>query len=54
MEGRKPNQFKSYFSRWREVRFFRSIRDTAKELGFSKHRVGRAYHNGRNRIGQYE
>ena len=37
-----------------EVRFFRSIRDAARELGFSEHGVGRAYHNGRNRIGQYE
>ena len=37
-----------------EVRFFRSIKDAARELGFSKHGVGRAYHDGRNRISQYE
>ena len=37
-----------------EVRFFRSIHDTARELGFSKREVGRAYHDSRNRIGQYE
>ena len=37
-----------------EVRFFRSIRDAARELGCSECGVGRAYHDGRNRIGQYE
>ena len=37
-----------------EVRFFRSIWETARELGFSERGVGRAYHDGRNRIGQYE
>ena len=37
-----------------EVRFFRSIRDAARELGFSEHGLGRAYHDGRDRIGQYE
>ena len=37
-----------------EVRFFRSIKDAARELGFSERGVGRAYHDGRNRIGQYE
>ena len=37
-----------------EVRFFRSIKDAARELGFSECGVGRAYHYGRNRIGQYE
>ena len=26
-----------------EVRFFRSIKDAARELGFSEHGVGRAY-----------
>ena len=37
-----------------EVRFFRSIKDATRELGFSERGVGRAYHDGRNRIGQYE
>ena len=37
-----------------EVRFFRSMKDAARELGFSEHGVGRAYHDGRNRISQYE
>ena len=37
-----------------EVKFIRSICDAARELGFSEHGVGRAYHDGRNRIGQYE
>ena len=37
-----------------EVRFFRSIKDAARELGFSECGVGTAYHDGRNRIGQHE
>ena len=37
-----------------EVRFFRSIKDAARELGFSERGVGRAYHDGRNGISQYE
>ena len=37
-----------------EVTFFRSIKDAARELGFSERGGGRAYHDGRNRIGQYE
>ena len=37
-----------------EVRFFRSIKDAARELEFSERGVGRAYHDSRNRIGQYE
>ena len=37
-----------------EVKFFRSTRDAARELGFSERGVGRAYHDGRNRIGQYQ
>ena len=37
-----------------EVRFLRSTKDAVRELGFSERGVGRAYHDGRNRIGQYE
>ena len=37
-----------------EVRYFRSITDTARELGFSDTAVRRAYRDNRPRIGQYE
>ena len=37
-----------------EVRFFRSSKDAVRDLGFSERGDGRAYHDGRNRIGQYE
>ena len=37
-----------------EVRFFRSIKDAVRELGLSERGVRRAYHDGRNRISQYE
>ena len=55
MAGRKPIPINlKATSPDGEVRFFRSIKDAARELGFSERRVGRAYHDGRNRIGQYE
>ena len=34
--------------------FSEVLRMLARELGFSERGVGRAYHDGRNRIGQYE
>ena len=37
-----------------ETKMFTSIHDAAKELGFSKHGVGKAFHKKRNRIGEYE
>ena len=33
---------------------FTSIGEAAKELGSSKHGVGKAFHEKRNRIGEYE
>ena len=32
---------------------FKTIREAAEGLGFSQRRVGKAYHAGRNRIGEY-
>ena len=37
-----------------ETKTFASIGEAAKELGFSKHGVGKAFHEKRNRIGEYE
>ena len=37
-----------------ETKMFTSISEAAKELGFSKHGVGKAFHEKRNRIGGYE
>ena len=37
-----------------EVRFFKTIREAVRELGFSERGMGKAYHAGRNRIGEYE
>ena len=37
-----------------ETKTFTSIGKAAKELGFSKHGVGKAFHEKRNRIGKYE
>ena len=37
-----------------ETKTFTSIGEAAKELGFSKHGVGKAFHEKRNRIGEYE
>ena len=55
MAGRKPISINlKSTSPDGEVRFFRSICNVAGELGFSERGVGRAYHDGRNRIGQYE
>ena len=50
----EENQYLKATSPDGEVKFFRGIKDAARELGFSECRVGRAYHDGRNRIGQYE
>ena len=36
-----------------ETKTFTSISEAAKELGFSKHGVGKAFHEKRNRIGEY-
>ena len=55
MAGRKPILINlKVTSPDGEVRFFRSIKDAVRELGFSECEVGRAYHDSRNRIGQYE
>ena len=37
-----------------ETKTFTSIGEAAKELGFSEHGVGKAFHEKRNRIGEYE
>ena len=37
-----------------ETKRFTSIGEAAKELGFSECRVGKAFHEKRNRIGEYE
>ena len=37
-----------------ETKTFTSISEAAKELGFSKHGVGKGFHEKRNRIGEYE
>ena len=37
-----------------ETKTFTSIGEAAKELRFSKHGVGKAFHEKRNRIGEYE
>ena len=37
-----------------ETKMFTSIGEAAKELGFSKRGVGKAFHEKRNRISEYE
>ena len=37
-----------------ETKTFTSFSEAAKELGFSKRGVGKAFHGKRNRIGEYE
>ena len=37
-----------------ETKMFTSIGEAAKELGFREHGVGKAFHEKRNRIGEYE
>ena len=37
-----------------ETKTFTSIGEAAKELGFSEHGVGKAFHETTNRIGEYE
>ena len=37
-----------------ETQTFTSIGEPAKKLGFSEHGVGKAFHEKRNRIGEYE
>ena len=37
-----------------ETKMFTSISEAAKELRFSEHGVGKAFHETRNRIGEYE
>ena len=55
MAGRKPIPINSKsISSDGEVRFFKTIHEAAKELGFSKRGMGKAYHAGRNRIGENE
>ena len=36
-----------------EVRFFETIKEASEGLGFSEHGIGKAYHAGRNQIGEY-
>ena len=37
-----------------ETKMFTSVSEAAKELGFSERGVGKAFHEKRNRIGEYE
>ena len=37
-----------------EVKTFESIHEAAREMGFSEHGAGKAFHAKRNRIGDYE
>ena len=37
-----------------ETKIFTSIGEAAKKLEFSEHGVGKAFHEKRNRIGEYE
>ena len=37
-----------------EVSYFRTFKDAARELGFNKSSIKRAYHANRKRIGEYE
>ena len=37
-----------------ETKTFTSIGEVSKEMGFSEHGVGKAFHKKRNRIGEYE
>ena len=49
MAGRKPISINlKSASPDGEVRFFKTIKEAAKELEFSERGVGRAYHAGRN------
>ena len=55
MAGRKPKPINlKSISPDGEIRFFKTIREAARELGFSERGMGKAYHAGRNRIGEYE
>ena len=53
--GRKsiPILFKAT-SQEGETKMFTSIGEAAKELGFSEFGVGKAFHEKRNRIGEYQ
>ena len=37
-----------------KVRFFETIKEASEGLGFSERGLGKAYHAGRNRIGEYK
>ena len=55
MAGRKPIPINlQSTSPDGEVRFFKTIREATKELGFSEQGMKKAYHNGKNRIGEYK
>ena len=55
MAGRKPISINlKSTSPDCEIRFFKTIHEAAKELGFSERGIGKAYHAGRNRIGEYD
>ena len=55
MAGRKPIAINlKCTSPEGEVKFFKSIRKAARELGFSELGVEKAYHEKRSRIGGYE
>ena len=55
MAGRKPLPINlKSTSLDGEIRFFKTICEAARELGFSERGMGKAYHAGRNRIGEYK
>ena len=55
MAGRKPIAINmKSTSPEGEVKFFKTIHEAARELGFSERGVGKAYHEKRSRIGGYE
>ena len=55
MAGRKPKPINlKSTSPDGAVRFFKTICEATRELGFSERGMGKAYHASRNRIGEYE
>ena len=55
MSGRKPIIINlKATSPEGEVSHYRTIKDAAREMGFNESSIKRAYHTGRNRIGEYQ
>ena len=53
-EGNQYQYYSNQLHQKKKLDIFETINEASKGLGFSEHGIGKAYHAGRNQIGEYK